>query len=150
MGKDPKRRPQDRDTEINYRRLEAMMSATEDEDHTFLLDIAAVGAPLGVGEELPRTPQVFEEKTSWARDFVDSLLEEKWSNNNESAEENAEDIERQVMKEVQQGSIVMMEEEARSQYGSRLAVAALGAVPQGLDSSAVRLIHDGSYSVDVS
>ena len=44
----------------------------------------------------------------------------------------------------------MTEEDARSQYGSRLAVATLGAVPKGLNSSAVRLIHDGSYSVDVS
>ena len=34
-----------------------MMNATEDEDHKFLLDIAAVGVPLVVGEELPRAPQ---------------------------------------------------------------------------------------------
>ena len=36
------------------------------------------------------------------------------------------------------------------EFGGRLAVAALGAVPKEQGSSAVRLIHDGSYSVDVN
>ena len=49
------------------------------------------------------------------------------------------------------GTIVRLpEHEAKEKYGERLAVAALGAVPKELGSDRVRLIHDGSYSVDVN
>ena len=51
--------------------------------------------------------------------------------------------------DVKAGTIIRMsEEEAKAKYGNRLAVAALGAVPKELGSERVRLIHDGSFSVD--
>ena len=53
------------------------------------------------------------------------------------------------MEDVERGCIIEMDEaEAVKEYSGRLAVAALGAVPKDLESSTVRLIHDGSYSVD--
>ena len=102
-------------------------------------------------EELPRTPQIFEEKTSWRVSFAEGMLQDKWATNYESAEESAEDIERQVKEEVALGTIVeLREEEAAQRYKGRLAVASLGAVPKEINSSKVRIIHDGTYSVDVN
>ena len=55
------------------------------------------------------------------------------------------------MEEVGTGTIIKMSlEEARIKYKERLAVAALGAVPKELGSTKVRMIYDGSYSVDVN
>lgn len=102
-------------------------------------------------EVMPRVPEVFEEKTSWRTSFTDEVLQDKWAKNYSSAEESAEDVERQVWEEVAAGTIVKMsEEEAARRFKGRLAVAALGAVPKELNSKKVRVTHDGTYSVDVN
>ena len=151
MGLAPRRKDGDRDTEIHFRRLMAMLLAVQDEDVEFLGPMVQEGVPLGVDEEMPRTPKVFEEKTKWAREFVDYVLEEQMATNYASAEESHEDIRRQVMEEVDMGSIKKYgENEARAKFKERLAIAALGAVPKELGSDRVRLIHDGSYSVDIN
>ena len=55
------------------------------------------------------------------------------------------------MEEVDRGTILKMTmKEAQEEFGGRLAVAALGAVPKELNSERVRLIHDGTYSVDIN
>ena len=47
LGKDPRRKPDDRDTVINFRRLKAWAQILEDEDHLFLEGVASLGVPLG-------------------------------------------------------------------------------------------------------
>ena len=151
LGEDPVRRKEDRTSEINFRRLRCVGRALGDEDCEFLEEVAAEGVSLGVDEELPRVPGVFEEKLKWAREFTEEDLRQVWAENYSSAEECKEDIWRQVDEEVKKGTIVRLsEEEATKKFGERLAVAALGAVPKELNSEKVRLIHDGSYSVDVN
>ena len=151
LGFSPRRKVGDRETEINFRRLRAMAQASGDEDYEYLVEMASEGISIGVDEEMPRTPKIFEEKTKWARDFVVEELRETWADNYESAEEGKKDIWRQVDEEVKNGTIVRFtEEELKEQFGNRVAVAALGAVPKELGSEKVRLIHDGSYSVDVN
>ena len=151
MGRRPRRREEDRTSEIAFRRLEAMAGACDDEDCGWLLRMAEKGVPLGVDEELPRVEKVFEPKEKWNLDFVEEALRDSVSENYRSAEESAADIERQVLEEVEKGSIVVMsEEEVKERYRGRLAVAALGAVPKELGSSVVRVTHDGSFSVDVN
>ena len=150
-GEDPARRGGDRTSEINFRRLRSIGRALGDEDCEFLEEIAADGVSLGVDEEMPRVPGVFEEKLKWAREFTEEDLRQVWAENYSSAEECKEDIWRQVDEEVASGTIMRLsEEEAKEKFGERLAVAALGAVPKELNSDRVRLIHDGSYSVDVN
>ena len=128
-----------------------MAEALGDEDCSFLEEVAEKEVMLRVDEEMPRTPAVYEEKLKWTvdpteEDFEDSLVE-----NYVSAEENAGDITRQVLEEVKKGTILRMsEEEAKKRFKSQLAVAALGAVPKELGTTKVRLIHDGTYSVDVN
>eukprot|EP00435_Cladocopium_sp_Y103_P012380 s1532_g3.t1 len=100
---------------------------------------------------MPRTPKVFEEKVKWPREFVETQMQEIWAENYESAEAGKADIYRQVDEELERGTIRLFSEQAvKEKYGNRLAVAALGAVPKELNSDRVRLIHDGSYSVDVN
>ena len=84
---------------------------------------------------MPRVPAVFEEKTKWNLEFTKEEFQDSMACNYKSAEENAEDIERQVMEEVERGSILRMPEaEAQAEFKGRLDVAALGAVPKELGS----------------
>eukprot|EP00435_Cladocopium_sp_Y103_P060309 s382_g22.t1 len=138
MGLDPKRRQGDRDTEVNFRRLEAMLRSTEDVDYTWLAEAAREGVALGVDEDLPRVDKVFEEKQKWNLSFTDEDFRDVTADNYKSAEDNSADIRRQVLEEVELGSIVRMRtKEAQAKYEGRLAVAALGAVPKELGSSVV-------------
>ena len=83
--------------------------------------------------------------------FAEEDFRDVFAENYKSAEENSEDIVRQVLEEVEKGSIKKVtQEEAERDHGGRLAIAALGAVPKELGSSVVRVVHDGSYSVDVN
>jgi hypothetical protein len=151
LGKSPRRRSGDKCSEVNFRRLAAALEVVEDEDFEWLEAAASSGVRLGVDQTMPRVPAVFEEKVKWNLDFTDEEFRDTLACNYRSAEENAEDIERQVMEEVEAGSIIAMRtEEAEEKYKDRLAVAALGAVPKELGSSVVRIVHDGSYSVDIN
>ena len=147
----PRRRGSDRSTEINFRRLAAVAQVLADEDYEFLEEVAPRGVPLGVDEELPRTPAVYEEKLKWTVEQTEEEFHDILADNYVSAEENSGDIARQVLEEVQKGTILRLSErDAREKFGGRLAVAALGAVPKEIGTTRVRLIHDGTYSVDVN
>lgn len=150
-GGSPERRSSDRRTEMNFRRLMAVAKVLGDEDAEFLAEVASRGVPLGVDEEMPRNPRVYEEKQKWTVEQTEDDFHDTMADNYVSAEENSDDIARQVLEEVEKGSILRFtEEEAKNKFGGRLAVAALGAVVKELGTTKVRLIHDGTYSVDVN
>ena len=150
-GCKPSRRSTDIPTEINFRRLAAMLELVNDEDWKFLESVVEKGVELGVDQTMPRVPSVYEEKTKWTVDGTEEELRDTEAANYSSAEENAADIARQVKEEVEKGTImVMSHEQAKEEFKGRLAIAALGAVPKELGTTKVRLIHDGSYSVDVN
>ena len=151
LGFNPRRRSGDRESEVNFRRLKSLLEAMGDVDHSWLDEVAAEGVSLGVDEELPRVPEVFEEKEKWNLSFTEEDFRDTLADNYKSAEENSVDIERQVAEEVDRGSIIKISlKEAEKRYAGRLAIAALGAVPKEQGSSVVRIVHDGSYSVDVN
>ena len=61
------------------------------------------------------------------------------------------DIKRQINEELERGAVVAMSrKEAEQKFGSRLAVASLGAVPKEVGSAAVRIIHDATHKVEVN
>ena len=134
MGLEPHRRPGDISTEIHFRRLAAAM---HDEDYGFLGELAGEGAALGVDEELPRTPQIFEEKTSWRVSFAEGMLQDKWATNYERRGE------RGGHRAAGEGGggPGHREEEAAQRHKGRLAVASLGAVPKEINSGKVRIIQ---------
>lgn len=128
-----------------------MLNAIQDLDCGWLDEVASEGVSLGVDEELPRVPDVFEEKEKWNLSFAEDDFKDTFAENYKSAEESSVDIARQVKEEVERGSIVSMSlKEAEEAFKGRLAIAALGAVPKEQGSSVVRIVHDGSYSVDVN
>eukprot|EP00438_Fugacium_kawagutii_P028291 Skav219866 [mRNA] locus=scaffold777:33085:36336:+ [translate_table: standard] len=148
---DPRRRKDDRTTEVNFRRLRAALKMIEDPDADFLNEVASAGVPIGVDVELPRVEDVFEPKTKWAVEGTEEEFHDIIAENYSSAEENFEDIRRQIKEDLEAGAVVKMRaDQAEKLYKGRLAVAALGAVPKEANSSRVRLIHDGSYTVDVN
>lgn len=151
MGLECYRREEDRESEVNFRRLKAMLEASNDEDFDWLEEISQKGAKLGVDEDMPRVEAVFEKKEKWNLDFTDDVFKDVFADNYESANANEEDIKRQAMEEVDKGAILHMSmEEAKVKFKGRLAVAALGSVPKELGSSVVTIVHDGSYSVHVN
>ena len=150
MGLDCRRREGDRESEVNFRRLKAMLEASNDEDAAWLEELSRKGVKLGVDEDMPRVEAVFEEKEKWNLDFTDEVFKDVFADNYESAKSNEEDIKRQVMEEVDRGTIIHMSmEEAKARFKGRIAVAVLGAVPKELGSSVVR-IAIASMSTTVS
>ena len=135
-GLEPGRRPEDLESEIAFRRIAAAAEALGDVDFQYLREVAEVGVLIGVGVELPRVPD----------EFVDTKAD-----NYSSAVESMAKVREQVEEDVRKGFIKRMSRsEAELEYEGRLAVAALGAVPKALDSDEVRVVHDGSHSVDVN
>ena len=147
----PDRQATDRQTEINFRRVAALLELAGDPDFAFLNELASVGACLGVGEVLPRVPAVFEAKTRWKLSEPGGDFEPTVCANYKSAEENMEDIRRQIVQELHKGTVVSMtKSEAQRKFGNKLAVAALGAVPKEVGTSEVRIIHDATHNVEVN
>lgn len=60
LGENPKRRSTDRETPINFRRVQAWAKVVQDEDHRFLDGLMSKGVPLGV------RPKRREKRTSTA------------------------------------------------------------------------------------
>ena len=151
LGTAPGRLQQDRKTEINFRRLFAMLQLAGDPDFEFIQEVTAHGVKLGVDVPLPRTPSVFEEKTKWNLQWIDSAPSSMQCTNYQSATENMQDIKRQVHEELQRGTVVKMsKEEALRKFPGKLNVAALGAVPKEQGSSTVRIIHDATHKVEIN
>ena len=148
-GLEPSRLISDRATAINFRRMSAALELMGDPDSNFLLEIAAVGVPIGVDVELPRTPEIFEEKVKWALDQEEAETAEIWGGDNyDSALLHMNDIRRQIEDDIVAGAAVRMSvTAARKKYGSRLTIACLGAVPKEPGSEIVRILYDGTNTV---
>ena len=90
MGMDPSRREGDRASEVNFRRLQAMLEAM-----IGLSEIAEEGVALCVDGELPES-------------FTEEEFRDVTAENYKSAEESSADIKRQVLEEVELGLIAKM------------------------------------------
>ena len=96
----------------------------------------AIGVPIGLGVELPRTPAVFPPKTRWSLpEQVDwgweskraSLLTGSTKGNYASAKEHAGAVKKVLCAQAVEGQVITMtESEARARWGDRLTHAALG------------------------
>ena len=72
--------------------LQGLLLLTEDADADFC-DLLAVGVPLGVDIEMPRTPEVFEEKVKWMLNMPEDGATPRDMRNYGSAEDNEGDHE---------------------------------------------------------
>ena len=105
------------------------------------------GVPLGVDEQLPRTPAVFEEKGKWklpddAGPGVDTC------ENYRSVDPHLDTVKALFREEATLGWMEELPEEvARTRFGPRLAIAALGVVEE---KGKIRVVHDASHKVHVN
>ena len=97
--------------------ISAMLHKFGDPDWQFVKDLED-GVPLGVDDELPRTPAVFEEKVKW------SLVEEVGPHEGErsnfsSVEPHCEEVESLFREEAKEGWMVeMTDQEAIDKFGT--------------------------------
>ena len=121
------------------------------------------GVRIGVGVDLPRTPEAFEEKTKWR--LSEQRSDSEWTFdeanfvgnqvlNYLSAQSFSAEVERTLEDQVRRGQVLKMDlESARREYAQKLTFASLGAISKGerADGSLeVRIVHDGTNKVDVN
>ena len=126
--------------------ISGLLKLAEDPDWQFFPGLAE-GVALGVGEAMPRTPKVFEEKTRWKLDEAeDPGVAEK--SNYKSLEPHRDAVEKLFREEQGLGWMIeMSDEEAKQEFGDRLHVAALAVVEE---PGKIRVVHDGSNAVLVN
>ena len=123
----------------------------------------ATGVPLGLGVDLPRTPDVFPPKTR------DSLKEQaEWGGDSEraagyrgtirgndpSAVSFAYEMDKALRAQQKQGKVLVLSEKvAKERYGDRLPVASLSALEKSVAEDGeveVRVLLDGTHGVDTN
>ena len=152
LGKDPRRKPGDRDTEINFRRLLAWARICEEEDAEYLDMVASRGVPLGLFSDIPRVKAVYDENP---KAQPEGGLDLRWMDgegvrdNYSSAEDHMAKVEEHLEEDLKKGWMVKMSlEEARQLYpGQGLQLAALGAVPKDPGWEDIRVVHDGTHGI---
>eukprot|EP00438_Fugacium_kawagutii_P035385 Skav201844 [mRNA] locus=scaffold484:280511:282334:- [translate_table: standard] len=121
-----------------------------DPDYGFL-ERAQVGLPLGVSEDLPRTPAIFEKQTKWSLEDDPSV---EWclaKENYVSAAEHKEHLRKHLEAEVDEGLMSKVDEKVfEERYGRRRAVAALAVLVEDEVSGKKRIIHDGTHGIGVN
>jgi hypothetical protein len=103
------------------------------------------GVPIGVGIRMPRTPAVYERKTSW-RALDDTPLDID-KDNYQSAKGVLDQLEEQFRVDEAEGMMFQEDETSlRRRYPTgMLRIAALGAIEKGPHS--FRVVHDGTHGV---
>jgi hypothetical protein len=150
------------DQPIDVELLGAFLKGCGDPDWRLSLDLRQ-GVRIGVGTDLPRTPDVFEEKTAWRLpeqrpgsgwDFSEDTFEGMRCDNYASAKQFRAEVLTTLEDQTARGQIAKMTEaEAITRYGDRLTIASLGAIEKSRkdDGTAeIRIIHDGTHKVDVN
>lgn len=127
-----------------------LLKLAGDPDYEFLEE-AKVGLPLGVLEELPRTPEVFEEQTKWP---LDGEVLEEWAlqkANYPSAGEHEQHLRDHLEQEVKEGLVEKMDEKTFEEaLGENRAVSALAVLVEDEATGKKRVIHDGTHDVGVN
>ena len=130
--------------------MKDVLEKAGDPDGGFL-EQAKTGLPLGILNELPPTPVIFEEQLRW------NLESEDWSGsvwqkeNYMSAAEHEKYLTEHLDQEVAEGLMVKMEEEDFIQaFGENRAVAALAVLVEDEVTGKKRVIHDGTHGVMVN
>jgi len=142
--------PTDRPQAIKVRLLAAWMAECQDPEGAFF-DWLLLGVPVGAGVRLPRTPAIFERKTSWTLPWLEEEDAPRWVDNYSSARDRPEVLRKGFLEEEAEGMMVRTTlREAQQKYGPRLAVAALGALEKEAGSGKFRIIFDGTHGVHVN
>ena len=130
--------------------LHAHLEALEDPDsRVFEVSDTSFqsGVQVGVQDDMPRVPEVFEAKEKWKK--YEPVPWPCDKDNYSSASDNAVIVQKQFRAEEEKGAMIEIEEDAaRRKYGARLRVAALAALEKSDNS--FRIVHDGTHGVGVN
>ena len=130
--------------------MSGVLEEAGDPDWRFL-EQARTGLPLGVLNELPRTPEIFEEQLKWNLEAEDWGSAAWQKDNYSSAAEHEKYLTEHLEQEVHEGLMTKMdEEEFIKLYGENRAVAALAVLVEDEVTGKKRVIHDGTHGVMVN
>ena len=108
-----------------FQRIGSLLRSAGDPDwRIFKEELGAEGVPIGVEEDLPRAPAIFEEKSRWRLEERDGLPEPQLRDNYLSTEGRQEWLRKHFVEQAEKGMIVWLSDgEAKKQYGGALTVA---------------------------
>ena len=131
---------------IRFGLIGELLRAMEDPDWKFVSSLR-FGTPLGVDEDLPRTPEVFEQKLKWSLgEPGDEATTE--TGNYSSLEPYVVQVEALFREEAAEGwMVVLTDEEAKAEYGDKLHLAALAVISE---ADKFRVLHDGSNGIQIN
>jgi len=130
--------------------LEGVLEKAGDCDWQFL-QRARTGCPLGVLEELPRTPAVFEQQVKWALDDDPSMQWDLAKGNYISATRHEGHLRDHLESEVEAGLMdTMSGAQFEEKYVQHTAIAALAVLVEDEASGKKRVIHDGTNKIGVN
>ena len=156
LGKDPGRKPGDRTSSINFRRLKAWAEITEDEDCRFLEGLVSKGVPLGVRGEIPMVAEVYDKKVKGdGEDGIPPFWQDgedvHHRDNYGTAVAHMDKVKTIVLDEERKGWVRRMQRtEAEKRYGPEMQVASVGAVPKDPSWDEIRVVHDGTHGIQVN
>ena len=130
--------------------MKCILEKAGDPDWGFL-EQAKTGLPLGVINDLPRTPEIFEEQMKWSLDG-DDWGNAAWQKDNyASAAEHERYLTEHLEQEVAEALMLKMDEaEFIETFGKDRAVAALAVLVEDELTGKKRVIHDGTHGVMVN
>lgn len=125
---------------IDVRLLAAWLKAAGGPDWE-IMHVFDIGVPIGVNVYLPRSPSIFDDTCHWIRSGQEAFggasglaasVQGAICDNYSSAKAFVKDVAVTLLVQAQRGQVlVLTEQEARLRYGSRLAIASLGALAKG-------------------
>ena len=105
--------------------MEALLEMAGDPDHKFLLQ-GAHGFPVGVIKQLPRTPHMYEEQTTWKLEDDPYMRDEIWRDNYESVGDHEDFVRQHFEEECREGLMEKLSmQQAKERFGDRIAISSL-------------------------
>jgi hypothetical protein len=133
---------------IDFELVGAVAAALGDPDAS-IMGLFRTGVPIGWRCRLPRTPAVFARKERWAKHVGHESGATEWCGNYRSAMDQPEALQTNFVEQMKANFMVRTTyQEAKSKFGGRFRVAAMGAIEQG--EGEFRIIHDGTNGVQVN
>ena len=132
---------------LYLRLLRGLLEAAGDPDREFLRR-AEEGLPLGILEQLPRTPHVFEEQLKWPLENAPWEASLAWVPNYSSVEEHLAFAKEKFDEDVEEGLMARMTlREFKERYGENSAIASLAIIVEDELKDKKRIIHDATHGV---
>ncbi|CAE8584251.1 unnamed protein product, partial [Polarella glacialis] len=129
--------------------LSEVLRLAGDPDWAFLLQ-AETGLPAGITVPLPRTPEVYEEQTSWRLDLDAEAMGEEMALNYSSVDKHKDYVYKFFDEEVLEGLMIKMSRaEFDKKYQGKSAIAALAVLFNAITGK-LRIIHDATNKVRVN